>query len=85
MVSNKRIYVEFVDDTTGTTITSASSLRGGTTIGKTVEDARAVGTKAAEAARSKGIDKVLFDRGGHRFHGRVKAVADAMREAGLQL
>jgi large subunit ribosomal protein L18 len=84
-VSNKHIYVQFVDDDRGVTLAAASTA-GTSGVGRrTVEGARELGRGAAEQALAKGIRRVVFDRGGHRYHGRVKAVADAAREAGLAL
>ena len=85
--SNEHIYAQIIDDTTSRTLVSASSvdkeLAAGLS-GKTkTEDAQAVGRLVAERATAAGISKVVFDRGGFRFHGRVKALADAAREAGL--
>jgi large subunit ribosomal protein L18 len=86
--SHQNIHVQFIDDTAGTTLASAS------TVSKAISDrsklrgnvatAKTIGAKAAEAAQSKGIKQVVFDRGTARFHGKVKALADAAREAGLQ-
>ena len=85
--SNRHIAAQLVDDTTGVTLVAASSveaeLRGGPT--GNVDGARAVGTLVAERAKDAGIDRVTFDRGGYRYHGRVAAVAEAAREAGLEL
>jgi large subunit ribosomal protein L18 len=84
--SNKHISVQVIDDDAGHTVASASSvesdLRSGTTSG--VDAASKVGTLAGERAKAAGIDTVVFDRGGFRYHGRVAAVADAAREAGLK-
>ncbi len=84
MVSNRRIYLQFVDDTRAVTLAAVSTLSGDAQGGKTVECARALGLRAAELAKQKGMERLVFDRGGHKFHGRVKAIADTMREAGLQ-
>ena len=84
--SLKHIYAQVVDDLHGTTLVAASSLakdfplRGG----GNVAAAQAVGKLIAERAVAQGIKQVAFDRGGYRYHGRVKALADAAREAGLQ-
>ena len=85
--SNIHIYAQVIDDTAGRTLAAASSrepsllqsLNGQT---KT-ERAKAVGALIAERARAAGIDKVVFDRGGYKYHGRVQALAEAAREAGL--
>ena len=80
--SNKGIYVQIIDDIAGTTLVSSSSkgLEGGT---KT-EVAAKVGSDVAKKALDKGITQVVFDRNGYLFHGRVKSLADAAREAGLK-
>ena len=81
------IYAQVIDDIEGQTLVSASSidaeLRGKMTGLKKVEQARAVGKAVAERAKNKGIDAVVFDRGGFRYMGRVKALADGAREGGL--
>lgn len=75
--------MQFVDDVAGVTLAAASTMDKGIAAGCSVKDAGALGRRAAEAAAAKGIKTVVFDRGGFRYHGRVKAVADAAREAGL--
>src|SRR5215468_10573260 len=86
--SNKHIYAQIVDDAKGTTLTAASTLDADTKSkaknGGNVAAAKAVGTMVAKRALEKGIQSVLFDRGGYIYHGRVKALADAAREAGLK-
>ncbi len=84
--SNKHIYAQIVDDAKGTTLTAASSLDADAKgkSGGNVAAAKAVGTMVAKRALEKGIKAVLFDRGGYIYHGRVKALADAAREAGLK-
>src|SRR5262245_57182231 len=84
--SNKHIYAQIVDDSKGTTLTAASSLDADSKGkgGGNVAAAKAVGTMVAKRALEKGIKSVLFDRGGYIYHGRVKALADAAREAGLK-
>jgi large subunit ribosomal protein L18 len=86
--SNKHIYAQIVDDEKGTTLTAASSLdadtKGRVKNGGNVTAAKAVGQMVAQRALEKGINAVLFDRGGYIYHGRVKALADAAREAGLK-
>ena len=86
--SLKNISVQIVDDTTGRTLVSActleKNLRGTTGSGGNVKAAVLIGRQIAERAKEKGINKVAFDRGGYRYHGRVKALADAAREGGLQ-
>jgi large subunit ribosomal protein L18 len=85
--SNKHIVAQVIDDRAGNTLAAASTheatLRASAT--GNVEAARAVGTLVAERARAAGVDKVVFDRGGYRYHGRVAAVAEAARAAGLEL
>ena len=85
--SSKHIYAQLIDDAKGQTLTSASSLdkemRGTLKSGANIEAARAVGMRVAQRAAEKGIKDVVFDRGGYLYHGRVKALADAAREAGL--
>jgi large subunit ribosomal protein L18 len=79
----KHIYAQIIDDTSGSTLAAASSLElkldGGN-----LEGAKAVGKRVAEKAKEKNIETICFDRGGRIYHGRVKALADAAREAGLQ-
>jgi large subunit ribosomal protein L18 len=86
--SSKHIYAQLVDDLSGVTLAAASSaakdVKTDTKYGGNVKAAVVVGKKLAEAARSKGIQKAAFDRGHYRYHGRVKALADAAREGGLQ-
>jgi large subunit ribosomal protein L18 len=81
--SGQHIYAQIIDDTKGHTIASASSLKADGVKGGTVDGAVAVGKRIAEAAKAAGVEKVVFDRGGYIYHGRVKALADAAREAGL--
>jgi large subunit ribosomal protein L18 len=86
--SNENIHVQFIDDTAGKTLAATSTLSKATTdrekLGANVASAKTIGTLAAKTALDKGIKAVVFDRGGARFHGKVKALADAAREAGLQ-
>jgi large subunit ribosomal protein L18 len=82
--SSAHIYVQVIDDQRGHTLVAASSLDGSIPKGKKTERARAVGQLAAERARAQGISKVVFDRGGYLYHGRVKAVADGARAGGLE-
>jgi large subunit ribosomal protein L18 len=86
--SSKHIYAQLIDDVKGVTLAAASSnsaaLRDGVKYGGNVKAAVAVGKKIAEEAKAKGITKAAFDRGHYRYHGRVKALADAAREGGLQ-
>lgn len=82
--SNKDIYVQVIDDQQGRTLLSASSLKDKQAHGASgVEQAKLVGRAIAEKAKATGIEKVVFDRNGYLYHGRVKALADAAREAGL--
>ncbi len=85
--SLNHIYTQLIDDATGTTIASASSMskKGEEKVtGGNVAAAAAVGKLIAERAREKGVTRVVFDRGGYLYHGRIKALADAAREAGLE-
>ena len=84
--SLQHIYAQIIDDTRGRTLVAAGSLDPDFPLpsGGNLEAARAVGKRIAERALEKGIGMVAFDRGGYRYHGRVKALADAAREAGLQ-
>ena len=86
--SNKHIYAQIIDDTQGATLIAASSrdvdAKTDVKHGGNVTAAKAVGKLVAERAKAKGIDAVLFDRGGYLYHGRVKALAEAAREAGLK-
>ena len=82
--SEKNIYAQIIDDNAGKTLVSASSKeKGFKEKGTTIAGASAVGKAVAEKALKAGIKEVAFDRGGYPFHGRVKALADAAREAGL--
>jgi large subunit ribosomal protein L18 len=85
--SSKHIYAQVIDDVKGTTVAAASSLektlREGAKTGANIAAAKAVGKLIAERAKEKGIKDVVFDRGGYLYHGRVKALADAAREGGL--
>ncbi len=84
--SGKHIYAQVIDDAEGKTLAAASTLekdvRG--QAGATVAAARQVGKRLAEAAKKAGVTQVVFDRGGFLYHGRVKALADAARESGLE-
>ena len=81
--SLNHIYAQVIDDQKGETIVSASSLASKLKTGSNVASAKEIGKAVAEAAVAKGIKRVVFDRGGYLYHGRVKALADAAREAGL--
>ena len=79
------IYAQVIDDAQGQTLVSASSVdKSGKTKGGNVAAAKAIGKLVAERAKEKGIKSVVFDRGGYQYHGRIKALADAAREAGLE-
>ena len=86
--SSKHIYAQAIDDAAGRTIAHASSLeadvKGTGKRGGTVDAAKAVGGAIAARLKDKGIETVVFDRGGYLYHGRIKALADAAREAGLK-
>ncbi|HYP14779.1 MAG TPA: 50S ribosomal protein L18 [Bryobacteraceae bacterium] len=83
--SLKHIYAQVIDDRAGRTLVAASSKDKGSSLdGGNVAGAKEIGKAVAERAREKGITKVVFDRGGYLYHGRVKALADAAREAGLE-
>jgi large subunit ribosomal protein L18 len=88
--SNKYIYAQIIDDVLGKTLASASSLdhnlvkEAGLKSTSNVEAAKAVGAQVAKKALEKGIGSIVFDRSGYVFHGKIKAVADAAREAGLR-
>jgi large subunit ribosomal protein L18 len=87
--SNKHIYAQVIDDVAGRTVAAAStteqSVRGGSSGTGNISAAKTVGQLVAERAKAAGVSTVVFDRGGNRYHGRVAAVADAAREAGLAL
>lgn len=84
--SNKYLYVQLIDDVKGATLVSASTLeeenRG--KLKNSIEGAKALGSLVAKRAIAKKIEKVVFDRGGYLYHGRIRALADAAREAGLK-
>ena len=92
--SLNHIYVQLIDDHSGKTIVSASTnekaetkgakAKGGKKAGGNVASAKAIGKLIADRAKAKGVNNVVFDRGGYIYHGRVKALADAAREAGLK-
>ena len=83
--SGKHIYAQVIDDAQGRTVAAASTLQGHEGATSNVDAASAVGKRIAEAAKAAGVTQVVFDRGGFLFHGRVKALAEAAREAGLEL
>jgi large subunit ribosomal protein L18 len=86
--SEKHIYAQAIDDASGRTVAHASSrdasIRAGSPSGSNVAAAKVVGAAIAERLKQKGIETVVFDRGGFLYHGRVKALAEAAREAGLK-
>jgi large subunit ribosomal protein L18 len=87
--SVKHIYAQVIDDTKGHTVAAAASTEKAATAGKkstggNLDGAKAIGKLVAERAKDKGIKAVVFDRGGYHYHGRVKALAEAAREAGLE-
>lgn len=85
--SSKQIYAQIIDDRAGRTLASASSLdkdlKANLSTGANADAAAEVGKLLADRAKKAGVENVVFDRGGYKFHGRVKALADAAREAGL--
>ena len=83
--SNKAIYAQVIDDVAGTTLVSSSSLELKIKNGGNIEAAKAVGKDVAEKCKKAKIKKVVFDRGGYLYHGRVAALADSAREAGLEI
>jgi len=83
--SNRHIVAQVIDDGTGNTLVAASSLEADLRGAGSGRDAAArVGTLVAERAKDAGVDSIVFDRGGNRYHGRIAALADAAREAGLE-
>lgn len=86
--SNANMYAQVIDDVTGTTLCAVSTLapefKATNQHGSTVDGAAALGTIIGKKAQEKGITEVVFDRGGNLYHGRIKAVADGAREAGLK-
>jgi large subunit ribosomal protein L18 len=82
--SLNHIYAQVIDDAKGVTVASASSKASKLKTGGNVAAAKEIGKLVAERAQEKGIKKVVFDRGGYLYHGRIKALADAAREAGLE-
>lgn len=82
--SNKAIYAQIIDDVRGVTLASANSLEDAiNTTGSKIDQSKAVGQLLAERAKSNSISAVVFDRGGYLYHGRVKALAEGVREGGL--
>ena len=83
--SSRRLFVQVIDDTEGRTLASASTLEADVrkTTGDKTEVAKKVGTLIADRAKAAGVDQVVFDRAGNKYHGRIAALADSAREAGL--
>ncbi len=81
--SNKYIYAQLIDDFEGHTLASASSLEDGVDEDSPTEESRVVGELLAERAQEEGVEKVVFDRGGYKYHGRVQALAEGARDGGL--
>jgi large subunit ribosomal protein L18 len=82
--STAHIYAQIIDDRKGATLVAASTVEAKKETGGNLASAKEVGKAVADKAKAKGITKVVFDRGGYLYHGRVKALAEAAREAGLQ-
>jgi large subunit ribosomal protein L18 len=84
--SNKHVYAQVIDDVAGRTVASASTAEGGKDASSTgtVAAAKAVGERLGERAKAAGVTSVVFDRGGFKYHGRVAAIADGARSAGLE-
>ncbi len=82
--SNTQIYAQIINDETGTTLASSSSVQLKIKNGGNIEGAKLVGADIAKRAKEANISKVVFDRGGYQYHGRVEALADAARENGLE-
>ena len=82
--SIEHIYAQLIDDDSGKTLVAASSVEAKGEKAKKSEKAKAVGAALGEKAKAKGIEEAVFDRGGYRYHGRVKALGDAARSAGLR-
>ena len=83
--SNRHIYAQVIDDVEGRTLAASSTLTEGVSGEDPTERAKAVGKNLAEKAKQAGVSAVVFDRGGFKYHGKVKAVAEGAREAGLDL
>jgi len=86
--SGRHMYAQLIDDTKGVTLAAASTaekeLKGSLKSGSTIDAAKAVGERIAKCAKEAKVDHVVFDRGGYLFHGRIKALADAARAAGMK-
>lgn len=83
--SNKHIYAQLIDDRDGRTLAAASSLDGDVSGGTPIDVGKAVGQLLARRAQEQGIEKAVFDRNGYQYHGRIQALAEGAREAGLAL
>lgn len=83
--SNKHIYAQLIDDIEGHTLTAASSLEDGVDAESPTDVSRVVGQRLAERAREAGIERAVFDRNGYQYHGRVRALAEGVREGGLNV
>ena len=82
--SNKAIYAQVIDDRNGHTLAAFDSRQAGIKGNVTIEDSKKVGLKLAEVAKASGVSVVVFDRGGYKYHGQVKALAEGAREGGLE-
>lgn len=82
--SNRAIYAQLIDDSKGHTLAQATSFEMGAQSNADVETAKKVGQKIAERAKAGGIETIIFDRSGYRYHGKVKALADGARDGGLK-
>ncbi len=82
--SNKHIYAQLIDDMAGVTLAAANTVEEGAS-GSGVDASKAVGQRIAERAKEAGVERAVFDRGGYRYHGNVKAVAEGARDGGLAL
>lgn len=82
--SSKHIYAQLINDFEGKTLASASTVQAKAEKGGNIQAAKEIGTKIAEQAKAAGIEAIAFDRNGFKYHGRVKALADAAREGGLK-
>lgn len=85
--SNRHVYAQLIDDVSGQTLAAASTKEGGAAVSGNAdaEAAKGVGRRLAERARGAGVESVVFDRAGYRYHGQIAAVADGARESGLRL
>ncbi len=82
--SNTAVYAQLIDDVNGVTLASANSRELGNPKNTNIENSKKVGKLLGEKAKADGIESVVFDRGGYRYHGRVRAIAEGAREAGLK-